>query len=72
MTAIHDLSLDPLDVLAGKIRERTATAAVIGLGYVGLPLLVAIANAGFPVIGIDRDEDRIASLTSRRSHVVTI
>jgi UDP-N-acetyl-D-glucosamine dehydrogenase len=72
MTAIHDLSVDPLDALAGKIREQTATAAVIGLGYVGLPLLVAIGNAGFSVIGIDRDEDKIDSLNGRRSHVVDV
>ncbi len=36
--------------------------AVVGLGYVGLPVAVAFARAGFPVIGFDVDRDRIADL----------
>ncbi|MEA2557294.1 MAG: UDP-N-acetyl-D-glucosamine dehydrogenase [Actinomycetota bacterium] len=72
MTITHDLSIDPLDALAAKIREKEATAAVVGLGYVGLPLLVAISQAGFPVIGIDRDESKIDSLNAKHSHVVDI
>ena len=43
-----------------KLQSRNATAAVIGLGYVGLPLAMEIAAAGFRVIGIDLDEKKIA------------
>ena len=43
--------------------------AVIGLGYAGLPLALAFAEAGFPVIGIDTDEGRVADLNGGRSHV---
>ena len=45
-----------------KIETRTARAGVIGLGYVGMPLMVAIANAGFRVTGIDICAEKIARL----------
>ena len=41
------------ELLTEKIRTRTAKVGVIGLGYVGLPLAVEFANAGFSVTGID-------------------
>lgn len=52
-----------------KIENKTAHAGVIGLGYVGLPLMVAIANAGFRVTGIDICPQRIAQLKQGVSHV---
>lgn len=52
-----------------KIENRSAYAGVIGLGYVGLPLMVAIANAGFRVTGIDICPHRIAELKQGISHV---
>jgi UDP-N-acetyl-D-glucosamine dehydrogenase len=64
--------LDPLAQLATKIRSREATVAVVGLGYVGLPLLAAVHGAGFPVIGMDRDEDKIRTLRDKRSHIVDV
>jgi UDP-N-acetyl-D-glucosamine dehydrogenase len=67
-----DLEIDPLEALAAKIRGREATSAVVGLGYVGLPLLVGIAGAGFPVIGIDSNDDRIVDLKAGRSHLVDV
>ncbi|HSN76319.1 MAG TPA: NAD(P)-binding domain-containing protein [Anaerolineae bacterium] len=39
--------------LLHKLNTHSATVAVIGLGYVGLPLAVAFAESGFPVVGID-------------------
>jgi UDP-N-acetyl-D-glucosamine dehydrogenase len=71
-TDLTELHVDPLDALAAKIRERQATAAVVGLGYVGLPLLVGIHQAGFPSLGIDTDQGKIDVLTARRSHVVDV
>jgi UDP-N-acetyl-D-glucosamine dehydrogenase len=64
--------VDPLEQLATKIRSRDATVAVVGLGYVGLPLLAAVHGAGFPVIGMDRDEDKIRTLRDKRSHIVDV
>jgi UDP-N-acetyl-D-glucosamine dehydrogenase len=63
---------DPLDHLASCIREGTATAGVVGLGYVGLPLLAGMHEAGFPVIGIDRDESKIETLTGGRSTIADV
>ena len=52
-----------------KIENRSAHAGVIGLGYVGLPLMVAIASAGFRVTGIDICPEKIAQLKRGISHV---
>lgn len=64
--------VDPLDALAARIRDRTATAAVVGLGYVGLPLLVGMHAAGFRVIGIDNEEPKVETLRGRRSHIADV
>lgn len=55
--------------LSGKIVNRTALAGVIGLGYVGLPLLVEIARAGFHVTGIDLDVDKVRAISAGKSYV---
>ncbi len=55
--------------LISKLESRTATVAVIGLGYVGLPLAVAIARAGHRVIGIDFDTKRVSAINSGRSYI---
>ncbi|MCX7856248.1 MAG: nucleotide sugar dehydrogenase, partial [Anaerolineae bacterium] len=57
------------DLLSSRISSRTARVAVIGLGYVGLPLAVAFARAGFPVVGIDVDEGKVAALNAGRSYI---
>jgi UDP-N-acetyl-D-glucosamine dehydrogenase len=53
--------------LAERIRNRSARLAIIGQGYVGLPLAVEFARAGFSVIGIDTDLDRISTLQAGQS-----
>jgi UDP-N-acetyl-D-glucosamine dehydrogenase len=53
--------------LIEKIETRTARVAVIGQGYVGLPLALEYARAGFSVVGIDTDADRIAALNLGQS-----
>ncbi|OLZ40772.1 hypothetical protein A6E15_07115 [Natrinema saccharevitans] len=52
-----------------RIEERSATVAVVGIGYVGLPLSCHFTNAGFQVIGFDIDEDRIRSLQRGNSYI---
>ena len=59
----------PLVELMRRLDSRTATVAVVGLGYVGLPLLVAAGQEGFGLIGVDVDRGRVQSLRSRRSYV---
>src|SRR5579864_3298917 len=48
--------------LLQRIEQRGAVVGIIGLGYVGLPLAVELARAGFRVIGFDIDETRLAAL----------
>jgi UDP-N-acetyl-D-glucosamine dehydrogenase len=55
--------------LADLIRNHTARLTVIGQGYVGLPLAVEFARAGFPVTGLDTDPERVAALAAHRSYV---
>jgi UDP-N-acetyl-D-glucosamine dehydrogenase len=63
---------DTSAALLARIHARTAPLAVIGLGYVGLPLAMAFAEAGFQVTGLDVDEAKIAQLTQGRSHVTDV
>ncbi len=55
--------------LLQKIQTRQAKIGVIGLGYVGLPLVVAFAQAGFIVVGVDIDPNKIAALQSGQSYI---
>lgn len=59
----------PAHTLETRIEKRTARLAVIGLGYVGLPLAVELAQAGFEVHGIDIDAKRVAQLNAGRSYI---
>jgi len=52
-----------------KIVDRSARVAVIGLGYVGLPLAVGFARAGYPVLGLDVDPCKVSALAEGRSHI---
>src|SRR6266850_935046 len=61
--------MSPSQRLIKKIESRTAHLGVIGLGYVGLPLAVELAHAGFHVTGIDVDEKRVKELQKGRSYV---
>ena len=55
--------------LAGKIAKKTATVAVCGMGYVGLPLARAITEQGFPVIGLDIDNEKVEKLNAGHSYI---
>ena len=58
-----------LDLLLESIRTRTARVGVIGLGYVGLPLVLLFEEAGFSVLGFDVDEKKTAALTRGESYI---
>jgi len=55
--------------LLGKIRDRQAVVAVVGLGYVGLPLALRFSECGFRVIGIDTDAERVAQLAKGQTYI---
>ena len=55
--------------LMTKLSYRTASVAVLGLGYVGLPLAVAFAEAGFEVTGIDPDRRKVDTINRGESYI---
>jgi UDP-N-acetyl-D-glucosamine dehydrogenase len=57
------------EILEERIANRTARVGIIGLGYVGLPLAMEFAKAGFTVTGIDVQESKVASLNAGESYV---
>jgi UDP-N-acetyl-D-glucosamine dehydrogenase len=58
-----------MENLIELIEQKKALVAVVGLGYVGLPLAVEKAKAGFSVIGLDSAGDRVDSLSQGRSYI---
>ncbi len=55
--------------LAQKIKSHTAQVGVVGLGYVGLPLVVEFAEAGFTVTGIDLDQRKVDMINRGESYI---
>ncbi len=55
--------------IAAKIADRSAVVGVVGLGYVGLPLLAAFHRAGFAVLGFDNDPHKIESLKAGENYL---
>jgi UDP-N-acetyl-D-glucosamine dehydrogenase len=55
--------------LEQKLVDRSARLGVIGLGYVGLPLAIEFARAGFEVVGIDVDPEKVAQLEKGESYI---
>lgn len=55
--------------LLRKIDNRTAVSAVLGLGYVGLPVVRHLCNAGFRVVGFDVDEKKVMQLKQGKSYI---
>ncbi|HET9226477.1 MAG TPA: nucleotide sugar dehydrogenase [Thermoanaerobaculia bacterium] len=55
--------------LRGRIEGRTAKVGIIGLGYVGLPLALAFAERGFPVLGFDVDPAKVEALARGECYI---
>src|SRR5215510_2178728 len=58
-----------MDSLLERIQSRRARVGVIGLGYVGLPLAVEFARAGFTVVGFDVDSRKTEQINNGRSYI---
>jgi UDP-N-acetyl-D-glucosamine dehydrogenase len=58
--------------LIQKLQNRKARLSVLGLGYVGLPLAVAYAKAGFEVIGFDLSAEKVDQVNRKRSYIIDI
>lgn len=57
------------DTLIERLKDKKARIGILGLGYVGLPLAVVFAEAGFNVVGIDPDTRKIDALTKGISYI---
>jgi len=69
MSGVQSATATAAQVLAGKIQSRRARVGIVGLGYVGLPLAVEFARAGFSVTGIDVSEQKTRQVNAGDSYV---
>jgi UDP-N-acetyl-D-glucosamine dehydrogenase len=60
------------EALNEKIHRRTARVAVLGLGYVGLPLASIFAEAGFTVMGIDPEKEKVEAIQRGESYILDV
>lgn len=58
--------------LIKKLKNRSAKVAIIGMGYVGLPLATVLAEAGFSVVGVDPNQNKINTLNQGESYISDI
>ena len=58
--------------LIDRLESRDAVVGVVGLGYVGLPVATSFADAGFRVLGVDTNRERVAPVEGGRSHILDI
>lgn len=57
------------EVLIKKLKDKNVNLAVLGLGYVGLPLAVVFAEAGFKVTGVDPDKRKVEAILNGESYI---
>ena len=63
------MSVSSKNKLIDRFKKKQAKVAILGLGYVGLPLAVVFAEAGFEVIGIDPNEEKVEQINQGVSYV---
>lgn len=64
--------METTSTLETKITNLSARVGIIGLGYVGMPTMVAVANGGFTVTGIDVDNDRVNKVAFGESYIADV
>lgn len=73
MVDLQNIKFEPLArELSAKYRRREAVVGVMGLGYVGLPLLIAAAQAGFHTLGFDVDSDKVDQINAGHSYISAV
>lgn len=58
-----------MDTLIQKLQDKTATIGIVGLGYVGLPLMLRYHSIGYSVVGFDVDQSKIDALLSGQTYI---
>jgi UDP-N-acetyl-D-glucosamine dehydrogenase len=69
---LSEPSILSADVFDERIRTRSARVGIVGLGYAGLPLAMAFAEAGFDVVGVDLSHERVQAIGDHRSYLVDV
>jgi UDP-N-acetyl-D-glucosamine dehydrogenase len=69
---MSDLVASPEQTFDHRVATREATLGIVGLGYAGLPLAMTFAEAGFDVVGIDINEERVEAIRQGRSYLVDV
>jgi UDP-N-acetyl-D-glucosamine dehydrogenase len=64
-----DKSTELATTLIGKLADRSARIGILGLGYVGLPLVLRFSEVGYPVVGFDIDKGKVEALLEKRSYI---
>jgi UDP-N-acetyl-D-glucosamine dehydrogenase len=65
----NEKQITPLGDLIARLDSKTATIGIIGLGYVGLPLMLRYVDVGFKVLGIDIDAGKVGKLAEGQSYI---
>lgn len=69
MVVLKNMSETIKQTLLNSLKDHSARVAILGLGYVGLPLAVVFAEAGFNVVGIDPDQHKVTTINRGESHI---
>jgi UDP-N-acetyl-D-glucosamine dehydrogenase len=72
VSTLQETSTSRAGELHQAFRTRSARVAVVGLGYVGLPMAIEFARAGFTVTGVEVDPDRCEALAAGRSYIADL
>ena len=66
------MGIDLKSSLLSRLQDRSAVVAILGLGYVGLPLAVVFGEAGFKVIGVDPIQEKVDMLNRGESYILDV
>ncbi|RJG04659.1 nucleotide sugar dehydrogenase [Noviherbaspirillum cavernae] len=66
---MNELQAGHLTRLISKLNQKNAVIGIVGLGYVGLPLMLRYVDVGFRVLGIDIDSDKVSRLNAGQSYI---
>jgi UDP-N-acetyl-D-glucosamine dehydrogenase len=66
------MNMDTKSALIKKFEDRTAKIGVVGIGYVGLPLAVVFAEAGFEVVGVDPLAEKVEAINRGESYILDV
>ena len=61
-----------MNQLEAKIKDKKAVVGIVGMGYVGFPLAVAFAEAGFKVLGFDVQKTRAELINKGESYITAV